>query len=317
MNILVTGFMGHIGYSLTKYLVNNGHRVVGLFNSSQNKYPKVSLDKRKLIIKKINLSDEIQIREIIKKYKINCCIHTAAVSHEIYAQKDPLNTLKINSLSVLNILTAINDLKKKIKFINISTGSVFQEIKKKNKINENLTPTPKSIYAGTKRLGEIFVSSFNKNRKINCTSLRISWVYGPPIKLRENVIQRGPIPKILYDYIKKDKKKFLLKSGSDFKASFTYIDDVIENIYKLVRKKNVLKDIYHLGTGKNNTLEQLFKVLKRKDNNVSYVIGKGARPWSNDSIMRGPLVSKNNLLKSKYSLEQGVEKYLDWLNKNA
>lgn len=42
MNILVTGFMGHIGYSLTKYLVNNGHRVVGLFNSSQNKYPKVS-----------------------------------------------------------------------------------------------------------------------------------------------------------------------------------------------------------------------------------------------------------------------------------
>ena len=53
------------------------------------------------------------------------------------------------------------------------------------------------------------------------------------------------LPKILY-VISKKVKKFFIKSGFDFKASFLYIDDVIENIYKLV-EKNVLKDIYHLG----------------------------------------------------------------------
>lgn len=316
MNVLITGLMGHVGFSLANYLIKEGHTVIGIINKSKKRYNFNSISKKKLIIKKINLINENTVSKLLKNYKIDKCVHTAAISHEIYAQKDPVNTLNINSSSVLNILNCIKKTRKNIKFINVSTGSVFQEISKKTNINESTVPTPKSLYSVTKRMGEILVSSFN-NKGLNCTSIRISWVYGPPIKLNKNIIQRGPIPKIMYDFAINKKKKFRLKNGSNFRASFTYIDDVVSNIYKLLIKKNKLDQIYNLGTGKNNSLKEIFQILKKIDKKIYFKIGPGAQPWSNDSVMRGPLVSKSKLLKCYYNLELGIINYLEWLKKNA
>ena len=316
MNVLITGLMGHIGFCLTNYLINEGHTVIGVINKSKKRYDFNNIVKKRLIIKKIDLTNEDAVAKLLRNYKIDKCVHTAAISHEIYAQKDPVNTLKINSSSVLCILNSIKKTNKNIKFINVSTGSVFQEISKKSNIDENAVPTPKSLYSATKRLAEILVSSFN-NKGLDCSSIRISWVYGPPIKLKKDVIQRGPIPKIIYDFMVNNKKKFHLKNGSDFRASFTYIDDVVKNIYKLLIKKNRLDDIYNLGTGKNNSLKEIFQILKKIDNKISFKIGRGAQPWSNDSVMRGPLVSNSKLLKCYYNLELGIVNYLEWLKKNA
>ena len=166
-------------------------------------------------------------------------------------------------------------------------------------------------------MGEIITSNANNNLNINCTSLRISWVYGPPIISKNLNIQRGPIPTILYQFIKKKKKFFNLKSGLNFRASFTYIDDVTTNIIRLIKFKSKLEEIYHLGTGKNNSMSEIFNSIKKIDKNIKFKIGKGAQPWSNDSVMRGPIKSNKKILKCNYSLKLGIANYYNWLKNNA
>ena len=165
-------------------------------------------------------------------------------------------------------------------------------------------------------MGEIILDVLSSSINFKSCILRISWVYGPPIIGKKVDIQRGPIPNILYENIKK-KTNFKLNSGKQFKASFTYIEDVNKAIYQLIKKNKFSKKYYHLGTGKNNSLKEIFNILKKINNKINFTIGKGAMPWSNDSVMRGPLVSSEKGFKAKTSLEIGIRKYLKWLKQNA
>ena len=92
-------------------------------------------------------------------------------------------TIDVNCYGIQNLI----DLQKTFKFklINISTGSVFQDIKSsKLKITEEIVPTPKSVYSTSKRLGEILINNCHEINKRSC-NLRVSWVYGPPIILKK------------------------------------------------------------------------------------------------------------------------------------
>ena len=206
MNVLITGITGHIGLSLAKVL-SKTEKVYGVYNKKISKPIRDQLKKNNIKILKLNLLEKKKVIEIIKFNKINCCVHTAAVSHEIYAKKNIQNTLDINCYAVLNFLAVQKKIK--FKFILISTGSVFQDTKNKKKIYENLLPSPVSLYSGSKRLGEILLNSYRNYFGNNACVLRISWVYGPPIITKKINIQRGPIPIILYQIIKQ-KKNYLI-----------------------------------------------------------------------------------------------------------
>ena len=80
--------------------------------------------------------------------------------------------------------------------------------------------------------------------------------------------------------------------GKDFEASFTYIQDVCENLFKLVNMKKFSFPIFHLGTGKNQKISLLIKISK-EFKNTKIKTTNGFNPWSNDSVIRGPLISKN------------------------
>ena len=76
---------------------------------------------------------------------------------------------------------------------------------------------------------------------ISCI-LRISWVYGPPLKLKKLNIQRGPIPNIVYDFVINNQRKFYLKRrGETLKHLFTYIEDVNKAIINLSKKRDINK----------------------------------------------------------------------------
>ena len=83
-----------------------------------------------------------------------------------------------------------------------------------------------------------------------------------------------------------------------------------------IKKRGFRKGIYHLGSGKNNSLRELFLELRKIFPEIKFKLGNGARPWSNDSVMRPPLCSKNNL-STKVNLKDGLKKYSNWLSENA
>ena len=315
-SILILGVMGHIGFNLA-LLLSKKYRVIGIFNKSKdlNKIKILNLNNIKIIkndLKKPNL-----IKKIILKNKIKDCIYTAGVSHDSLAKKNVNKTIEANCLSLNYFLEA--QMKRYFdKLIYISTGSVFQDIKQsKQKIYETDKPSPNSIYSITKRLSEILIETFFKKtfKKVSC--LRVSWVYGPPLLTKKIVPQRGPLPYIVQKLFIEKKKKLKFKSGGDFAASFTHIDDVCEAISKMITLKNFAHPIYHFGSGKNYSNFDIGNIIKKLYPQKEIVFGKGAKPWSNDSVMRGPLSTKYkfSFLKSKITLRDGIVRYINQVSK--
>jgi len=127
-NILITGVMGHIGYKSAMYFSNLNYKVVGIYNKSVDIKKRKELLNNKVVLLKNDLGKISNIRKILKKYKIKNCLYCSGVSHDIYAKKDPIKAIKVNSLSVYYFLK-LQKKKTLDKFIYISTGSVFQNIK--------------------------------------------------------------------------------------------------------------------------------------------------------------------------------------------
>ena len=310
--ILVIGCLGHIGFSLASYLKKKYDFYWTYNNTVNNSLIKELALKKKLF--NVNVSDKKKIYKILKKIKIDICVYCVAVPHDKLAKENPENTIIANCLGINNFLNFKDQLN--FKLIYISTGSVFQEIKSsKIKIDEKSQTSPKSLYAITKRLGELLVeNSFKKNK--NSTILRVSWVYGPPIITEKLDVQRGPLAYIFTKLFYNKLNSLKFSGGRDFEASFTYINDVILSLEKLIRLKSFSYPIYHLGSGKNYRLSVIEKFIN-KNFNKEFKMGPGFMPWSNDSVIRGPIISKHKYkLKTKYSLYNGLKEYIKFLENN-
>ena len=255
------------------------------------------------------------LKKIILKKKITGCIFCSGVTHDSVAK---INSEKAINSNIIGLLNLLEIQKQKIlkKLIYLSTGSVFQEIKNSKKISEKVTATPKSVYAGTKRMGEILVQNFNNEFKTNSCIIRVSWVYGPPISVNKFNPQRGPIPFILNKVVGK-RKNFFKFQGGNFKASFTYINDVSSFIYHIFNKKYFNQNIYQLGSAKNNSNHEIAKILSRQLKK-KIIFDKGVKPLGNDSVMRVPIyqMEKNFKFKIKYNLSKGLKLYSEWIMQN-
>ncbi len=308
--ILIIGCLGHIGYSLSLYL-SKKYNVFGTYNSLKNKNLLKTLKQNKIKVLKVDVANEDLLKNILKKYNFDTCVYAAAIAHDSIAKRNTKKTIEANCLGVINFF---ENNKNNCKFIYISTGSVFQNIKSSSeKIDEKTKPTPGSLYSVSKRYGELLVENNFINKKIS-TILRISWVYGPPIVTSYIDVQRGPIPYILTQLFKLNKKKLLFKSGGDFEASFTYINDVCFALEKLIKNKKFEYPVYHLGSGKNYKLLKLVKIINNNYKDKTLKMGKGYYPWTTDSVIRGPLISKlKNKLRTTYSLNKGIKEYISFL----
>lgn len=308
--------MGHIGFRLAEKL-SEKHQIFGIYNQSGSVHKIKKLKSLKITVIKNNLESFHHIKKILRRYKIQECIFAAGVSHNTLAKKNVDKTIKINCLSLNFFLEAQTKGYFK-KLIYISTGSVFQKIKSsKLKIYETNWASPNSIYSLSKRLGEnILETFFNKSKKRVC-ALRVSWVYGPHLTTNKIIPQRGPIPYIIYKLIVQNKKIVKFKSGGNFAASYTYIDDICESLEKMVLLKKFPKPLLHFGSGKNYNNYYLAKIFNKVFQNKKVIFKKGIFPWSNDSTIRGPLKTNYNypFLKSKISLEQGIIKFANSLKK--
>ena len=236
--ILITGSAGFIGASLSKYLLKKGHKVIGIDN--MNSYYDVNLkrDRIKDIEKNKNseinwnffnftIEDKKKLNEIFNYYKPNIVVHLAAQPGVRYSLKNPSQYIKSNIVGFGNILETckefnINNL------IYASSSSVYggnQNLPYKE--NHNVDH-PLSLYAATKRSNELMAHTYSYLYKIPCTGLRFFTVYGPwgrpdmaPIIFADSILKNKPIRVFNQGFMIRD---------------FTYIDDIVESIYRCCMK---------------------------------------------------------------------------------
>ncbi len=238
-NILVTGAAGFIGYHVSLKLIAEGFYVFGFDNL--NDYYEVNLkqDRLKQIQKfsaeyknswqfiEGDLQNKKLLEETFNKLKPSIVINLAAQAGVRYSIKNPIAYINSNIVGFGNLLECCRSFKIE-NLIYASSSSVYGGNTKTPFKENDSTNHPVSLYAATKRSNELMAHTYSHLYNIPSIGLRFFTVYGPwgrpdmaPMIFAKAILTRKPIRVFNKGYMSR---------------SFTYINDVIEIIYKLISK---------------------------------------------------------------------------------
>jgi len=232
--ILVTGSAGFIGFHLSKNLLDAGFVVFGVDNL--NDYYDVALKKSRLDILEAydtftffntDVSHREAIADLFKRNGFEVVIHLAAQPGVRYSLIDPDAYVSSNLVGFANILegcrhSSIDHL------IFASSSSVYggnREIP--FSVNHNVDH-PISLYAATKKSNELMAHAYASLFNIPCTGLRFFTVYGP--------WGRPDMAYFLFTRALFEGKPIDVYNYGRMKRDFTYIDDIVGSIIKLIEK---------------------------------------------------------------------------------
>lgn len=232
MAILVTGSAGFIGFSLCQELLNSGHKVYGIDNlndyySVQLKQDRLSqlLPNKNFTFQKLDLFDRDGMQALFEENAFSSVIHLAAQAGVRYSLENPYAYADSNLSGFLNILEGCRH--KNIQhLIFASSSSVYGANRKVPFSTQDNVDFPVSLYAATKKANELMAHAYSHLYSIPTTGLRFFTVYGPWGR-----------PDMAYykfvDAIEKGRPIQVYNNGK-MKRDFTYIDDVVEGIIRLI-----------------------------------------------------------------------------------
>lgn len=230
--IIVTGSAGFIGSALSTKLLEKGYNVIGIDNHINYYDPKLKDDRVKRLVKysnykhyKIDISDRRSLDAIFEKYKIRKVINLAAQAGVRYSIQNPFVYINSNIVGFANILE--NCRNHKIEHLVYASTSSVYGANTQMPFSENKSANhPLSLYAATKRSNELMAHSYSHLFNLPTTGLRFFTVYGP----------WGRPDMALFQFTKNiltDKPINLFNHGKHTR-DFTYIDDIVEGIVRVV-----------------------------------------------------------------------------------
>lgn len=249
--ILLTGAAGFIGMHLAKALCQVGHQVIGYDNI--NDYYDVNLKYGRLnelgisrsdaeqfykanpssrynfTFYRANLEDLDFLTQLCKTYQFDRVIHLAAQAGVRYSIENPHAYGQSNLVGFLNILESCRQFKIK-HLLYASSSSVYG-----NSVDVPFSTTqnvdlPISLYAATKKSNELMAHAYSHLYNIKTIGLRFFTVYGP--------WGRPDMAMYLFTDAIYNQRPIKVFNHGDLSRDFTYIDDIIQGILKLIEKES-------------------------------------------------------------------------------
>jgi UDP-glucuronate 4-epimerase len=273
---MVTGAAGFIGYFLCKRLLGEGCSVIGIDN--MNDYYDVKLEQDRLshlepysnfTFLKIDISDKDAVMTAFDRYKPDVVVNLAAQAGVRYSLENPDAYINSNIIGFYNILEACRRYPV-YHLVYASSSSVYGSNKKVPFDETDFVDHPVSLYAATKKSNELMAHTYSHLYKIPSTGLRFFTVYGPmgrPDMAYFNFTQK---------YFAGEPIRVFNNGNfeNDLYRDFTYIDDVIEGVIRLLNnppEEVVPHRIFNIG---NNTPEKLMKFIETLEKALSKALGK-------------------------------------------
>ncbi len=264
---LITGAAGFIGFYLSKALLEQGAKVIGVDNV--NDYYEVSLKEDRLEILnemegfrfvKADIADKDVILELFAQYKPQVVVNLAAQAGVRYSIDNPDAYIQSNLVGFFNILEACRNYPVE-HLVFASSSSVYGGNKKIPFSTEDKVDKPVSLYAATKKSNELMAYSYSKLYEIPLTGLRFFTVYGPMgrpdmayFKFAKKIMAGEPIQ---------------IYNNGDMRRDFTYIDDIIKGIENILCNPPIKDEngaaykIYNIGNNKPEQLMDYIAVLEK------------------------------------------------------
>lgn len=276
--ILVTGCAGFIGAHLCKQLLEAEEDIWILGMDNLNAYYSVQLKEERLKgleqylnfkFVKGNIEDKGFIQALFQIYNFDMVVHLAAQAGVRYSITNPDIYVDSNVKGFFHILEACrHSYERKTEeyqgvqhLVYASSSSVYGTNKKVPYSTLDKVDNPVSLYAATKKSNELMAYAYAKLYGISSTGLRFFTVYGPQgrpdmayFKFTNKMVAGEPIQ--IYNH-------------GDMYRDFTYIDDIVCGIQKVMKKSPDLDEngvpykVYNIGNNKPENLLYFVEILEK------------------------------------------------------
>lgn len=328
MKIIITGAAGFIGFHLSKKLLDDSYQIIGIDNLNDYYDPNLKQSRLEILGKynnfnfhKVDLIDKAAVDNIFETYQPTHVINLAAQAGVRYSIENPYAYVDSNLTGFMNILEACRNYPVE-HLLYASSSSVYGGNKVAPFSTNHNVDHPVSLYAATKKSNELMAHTYSHLYGIPTTGLRFFTVYGPYGR-----------PDMAYFSFTKDilaGKPIKVFNHGKMERDFTYVDDIVEGIVKLIDKApapnkywDESKDdlstsfapykIYNIG---NNNPVQLMRFI----NALESALGKEAEKVYMDmqpgDVLRTYAdvsdLERDINFKPSTSIEDGLAKFVEW-----
>ena len=268
MTILITGAAGFVGYHLAQRLLSEGNEILGIDNL--NDYYDVTLKTARLAqlqkqpgfrFQLLDLADRQGMAALFAENTFTQVIHLAAQAGVRYSIDNPMAYVDSNLVGFSHILEGCRHQDSLQHLIYASSSSVYGANQKIPFSVHDPVDQPLSLYAATKKANELMAYCYSHLYQLPTTGLRFFTVYGPwgrpdmaYFKFVRAIELDHPIEIYNYGRMKRD---------------FTYIDDIIEGMVRLLQRSPQPQDpnsppyqLYNIGNNQPTELGHLITVIE-------------------------------------------------------
>ena len=333
----ITGSAGFIGSNLAKRVLNDEKDCKIICLDNMNDYYDVKIKEYRLeelkkydnfIFIKGNLADKVTVENIFKEYNPEVVVNLAAQAGVRYSITNPDAYIESNLIGFYNILECCRNYPVE-HLVYASSSSVYGGNKKVPFSTEDKVDNPVSLYAATKKSNELMAHSYSKLYNIPSTGLRFFTVYGPA----------GRPDMAYFSFTNKliNGEKIKIFNYGNCKRDFTYVDDIVEGIVRVMKKPPEKKNgedglpippykVYNIGNSNPENLIDFVNILQEE------LIRAKVLPEDYDFEAHKELVAmqpgdvpvtyadttpleKEFGFKPSTSLREGLRKFAEWYKK--
>jgi len=332
MKVLVTGAAGFIGYHLTQRLLTENYTVVGLDNindyySQDLKYGRLAelgvereeIEKTDWVVQsasnegfsflKCDLSDREGVMSLFEDEDFDVVINLAAQAGVRYSIDNPHAYTSSNVEGFLNILEGCRH-HELDHLIFASSSSVYGSNKEMPFKTSDQVDHPVSLYAATKKANELMAHTYSHLYGFPTTGLRFFTVYGP--------WGRPDMAYFKFANLMTDGNKIDVYNHGKMARDFTYIDDIVESIVRLIPKPPKSDDtvpyqLFNIGNGSPVNLLEFIEILEK---NLGITAEKNMMPIQPGDVEK-TWADVDDLFeyidyRPQVGIEEGIEKFVEW-----
>lgn len=318
MKVLVTGAAGFIGSYVSHALLDRGAEVIGVDNV--NDYYPVELKHARLerlepregfTFHKLDLADYETLKVLPGIEGIDTVVHLAAQAGVRYSIENPFAYARSNLLGHLSILELVRHAQPRPFLVYASSSSVYGDTTEPPFSEEARVDQPVSLYAATKRADELMSSTYAHLYGMEQVGLRFFTVYGPWGRpdmaywsFSERILSGEPIRVFNHGKLERD---------------FTYIDDIVEGIMRIVEKRGVFSEgerphrVYNIG---NNSPVKLMDFIAALEQALGVEADKRYEPMQPGDVHATyadiDALNRDYGFAPNTPIDQGLEKFSCW-----
>jgi UDP-glucuronate 4-epimerase len=318
MHVLLTGAAGFIGFHTTQALLARGHSVVGV--DELNAYYDPALKEARL--RQIGTTDRYRFAKAdiadfgafvaaVGTEHYDIVLHLAAQAGVRYGLKDPGSYTRSNLVGFQNILEFARHHDGLGHLVYASSSSVYGDTTKVPFSEDACAVHPTSYYGATKRAGELLAYSYSSLFGMKQTGLRFFTVYGPWGRpdmatwlFTDSILRGRPIP---------------VFGGGKLKRDFTFIDDIVDGIVRIVEKPfaaeagQVPHRVYNLGNSHPEEVLALIGLIEKATGKKAVVENAEGPPGDlRETYADVSRAARDFGFAPKISLAEGIPRFVDW-----